>query len=753
MAKKRVIAHYMHESERNNALQRLTSAEDTGAYVVGEVDDSAIPALQKDGLIVEEVAEVPSLHADETFEAIAGPRRADMRKSGPRIAGGGAMDVTTAATPSDSSFYYVQLRGPLVEAWRSRLQKYGVTLLERYPNRVYKARLNTQQLQQLSADTDVVQDVREITGSDTGPDVMSPRAAAGPPLGAGVPMLTFDVRLHRVEDRPAVEAWLKAKGVAIAGTSQRKLRIYLLESSPLLTEIPALQEVASFEEYVLPKTSNDNARRLLGIDLPNPGLALGLEGAGQIVAIADTGLDQTHPDFAGRIVGIVARGRPGDPSDPNGHGTHVAGSVAGDGAASGGQVRGTAPKARIFFQSIMDANGKLGGLPVDLNDLFDEAYQQGARVHNNSWGAATPSMYTINSTEVDEFVATHRDMLIVIAAGNEGIGAHNVNALPGFVDWLSIGSPASCKNALTVGASRSDRTSGGFSTLTWGQGWPNDFPLAPISGETISGAPECLAAFSSRGPCDDRRIKPDLVAPGTDIVSTKSSTAPLANFWGPFAGHNGRYAFMGGTSMATPLVAGCAALVREYYVTQRGHQPSAALLRATLINGAQRLTGADSIAPKNGEPNYHQGYGRVNMQRTVPNPAQPALVLQFIDNWQNAADQFTATGQRRRYRFTVPAGTPRLSVTLAYTDLPARALQNNLNLFMQLPDNSKLIGNAKLPDTLNIPDTDNNVECIRIENPPAGNYLLQVSATNLLSGPQDFALVVTGDGISPLLTV
>jgi hypothetical protein len=123
-----------------------------------------------------------------------------------------------------------------------------------------------------------------------------------------------------------------------------------------------------------------------------------------------------------------------------------------------------------------------------------------------------------------------------------------------------------------------------------------------------------------------------------------------------------------------------------------------------------------------------------------------------VDNWQNAADQFTAIG-RRRYRFTVPAGIPRLSVTLAYTDLPARALQNNLNLFMQLPDNSKLIGNGKLPDTLNIPDPDNNVESIRIDHPPAGTYLLQVTASNLLAGPQDFALVVSGDGIGPLLAV
>src|SRR5215210_1840406 len=174
-------------------------------------------------------------------------------------------------------------------------------------------------------------------------------------------------------------------------------------------------------------------------------------------------------------------------------------------------------------------------------------------------------------------------MLIVISAGDEGQSANRLHSAPGFPDWLSIGSPASCKNALTVGASRSSRTSGGLSALTWRDAWPDNFPDPPIADETISGNPDGLAAFSSRGPCDDHRIKPDVVAPGTDIASARSSRAPLRRFWGPFPG-NGSYAYMGGTSMAAPLVTGCAALVREYYRKSRNHQPSAALLKATLIN-------------------------------------------------------------------------------------------------------------------------------------------------------------------------
>jgi serine protease AprX len=160
-----------------------------------------------------------------------------------------------------------------------------------------------------------------------------------------------------------------------------------------------------------------------------------------------------------------------------------------------------------------------------LGDLFEEVHRAGARIQNHSWGARTNAAYTSNSLEVDEFVGRHRDALLVISAGNEGQAADRQNSAPGFVDWLSVGSPASSKNALTAGASRSDRTSGGRASLTYGEVWPDEFPDPPISDEKISGDAEALAAFSSRGPCDDDHIKPDVVAPGTDIASTKSSRA------------------------------------------------------------------------------------------------------------------------------------------------------------------------------------------------------------------------------------
>jgi hypothetical protein len=259
-----------------------------------------------------------------------------------------------------------------------------------------------------------------------------------------------------------------------------------------------------------------------------------------------------------------------------------------------------------------------------------------------------------------------------------------------------------------------------------------------------------MAGFSSRGPSDDRRIKPDLVAPGTDIVSAKSSRASIRNFWGAF-GANGSYAYMGGTSMATPLVAGAAALVRQHYVKDRNHRPSAALLKATLINGTRPLSGADAVADHPFVPNYHQGFGAVYLPWTLPNTGLPSMKLEFLDNWQNPNTHFRQTGQRLRYRLSVSGG-PWLRITMAYTDAPGRGLQNNLNLFVQhLPSGQKWMGNADLPMSLKIPDPDNNVEVVRIDNPPPGDYLIQISATNLLHPGQDFALVAAGELTSGLM--
>jgi serine protease AprX len=756
MAKKRICAYFMHEHELAEAQKRMTNVDSTDSYLVGEIEENEIAELEKKGLIVQkvDVAERQETPTAELARSV-GLRSARVAAAAPTVAP--PTPAGPVYDPNQTNFYLLQIDGPLLPKYRQQLQDIGVKLSEKVGRGTYVIKLDPAQISPVKALPFVIGlTLYGSTETELAAGSMAARSAAPLPQTGSMRMLTFDVQLHDPADLQQVVAAINARGLQVAGAKGRKIRFYVLEDANLdatITALRAIPQVNRIEPYVEPELNNDIARILLGLD-PEPGSNLGaaipLSGAGQIVGVADTGLDNQHPDFQGRIIGLVALGRPGDPSDPHGHGTHVAASVLGSGAASGGKYRGVAPGAQLYFQSLLDTNGRLGGLPLDLSDLFEDAYQGGARIHNNSWGAVVDSEYTMNSLEVDEFVARRRDMLIVVSAGNEGQAAQRLHAQQGFVDWLSIGAPASCKNALTVGASRSNRGAGGYSMLTYGLAWPDDFPQAPIAAEKISGNPNALAAFSSRGPCTDHRIKPDVVAPGTDILSAKSSRAPLQSFWGP--GPSPQYAYMGGTSMAAPLVSGCAALVREYYVNNH-HNPSAALLKATLINSTQKLAAIDAIADYDVTPNMHQGFGCIYMPFAVPNPIHPQLGLEFVDNWEMPAEKLVRTGQFSRFQVSVVAGM-RLSICLVWTDPPGRGLQNNLNLIVEPPGGaSKITGNSSLPMALGPFDQENNVELVRIENPVPGSYRLQVAASNLLAVDQDFALVVTGALTSGLVPV
>ncbi len=732
MADKRVIAYFMHEREKTEAHELLRNVIATDSFLMGNIDDSELPLLEQAGLVVQVLDEAPPGPLDELMarvENVAAPQ-ATLERAGDRPVG-------------ETTFFTCQLAGPLIEEWRQALEAKGAEILELTGPDRYTLRLDPE-AHSAVLELGFMLQLRPYSTHSARPEMAHAFETEG--VSGHRKMRIYDLRLHRAEDMETVRRWLDEHRIAVAGASGRKLRIQLFEDAPEMAQLQQRPEIARIEDYIPPELSNARARVILGLDQGAGLTGLTETGQGQIVAVADSGLDDQHPDFQGRILGLIALGRRNDPSDPHGHGTHVAGSVLGDGAASNGEIRGTAPAAQLFFQSIMDAKGQLGGLPLDLNTLLDEAYQAGARIHNNSWSADVTAKYTSYSAEVDEFVEQHPDMTVVIAAGNWGSALQPQNTQTGCVDWLSVGAPATSKNALTVGASRSDRTVGGHAARTWGQVWPNAFPDAPIRDELVSGDPQSLAAISGRGPCDDRRIKPDVVAPGTDILSAKSARAPLKNFWGAYPAHQSRYAYLGGTSMAAPLVAGCAALVREYYVDTRQHDPSAALVKATLINGARWLTGKDAISEFAAAPNFHQGFGRVHMPWTIPNAGEPGLALSFLDSWNDRERQFFKTGARFRFRIRANAGRD-LRICLAWTDLPFRALQNKLDLAVEhLDTGQKWLGNADLPLRLRLPDAENNVEVVRITAPEAGDYLLQISAGNLLrNSGQAFALVVTGD--------
>ena len=436
----------------------------------------------------------------------------------------------------------------------------------------------------------------------------------------------------------------------------------------------------------------------------------GYDGAGIEIAVTDTGLDTgdaatIHWDFSGRIGNIsswpvqstdwgcglpVNVGANDGAADLDGHGTHVTGSVAGDGTRSGGQFKGLAPEATINFQAVEQftdwpaacgsgADGYyLTGLPDDVRLLLNEVYGWGARIQNNSWGGGEPGEYDQQAAYFDDFIHSHPDMTVVVAAGNDGTDAND----DGYVDPGSISSPGTAKNVITIGASDNERATGGYSSYTWGAAWPSDYSVAPTSTDRISDSRNELAAFSSRGPMDDGRIKPDLVAPGTNIVSTKSSqTADVG--WGAY---NTYYTYMGGTSMASPLSAGAATVVRDFLMSSGIANPSAALIKATLINSAVDITGYGTTSQEAGLPipNMHEGWGRIDVAA-----ATAPLVRRFVNNTTGLSTAGTAT-----YTYQVNAGTP-FKVSLVWSDpeaaaLAATTLVNNLNLTVTAPGGAGL---------------------------------------------------------------
>jgi hypothetical protein len=341
---------------------------------------------------------------------------------------------------------------------------------------------------------------------------------------------------------------------------------------------------------------------------------------------------------------------------------------------------------------------------------------------------------------VDEFMWEHRDMLILFSAGNEGTDSDS----DGETDLDSLGAPGTAKNCLTVGASENYRSVGGLQ-LPYGTAWPSDFPTDPINSDLVSNNSNGMVAFSSRGYTDDNRIKPDVIAPGTNVLSTRSSQAS-GTLWGAY---NSYYVFSGGTSMSTPLVAGSAALVRQYYIEKENHtSPQGVLLKATLINGALDIIG--QYGESGPIPNENEGWGRVNLTESIY-PTSPRSMV-----YEDVTSGFTGSGQFHTYNYPVAPGEP-LKITLAWTDYPGTptsgGLVNDLNLNVTAPDGTTYYYgnnfNNGWSDESHVFDDENNVENVYIQSPQAGSYTVTVIADNIAelgSQPdQDYALVISGN--------
>lgn len=463
----------------------------------------------------------------------------------------------------------------------------------------------------------------------------------------------------------------------------------------------------------------------------------GYLGAGQISALADTGVDTglpatMHPDLVGATKGYAFGLGASGWDDSMGHGTHVCGSVIGNGARTDGKIKGVAPQAQILVGGLWSPvmNGLVFG--NDMAKVLNPPYQDGAKIHTNSWGADAKGAYDAMASKVDAFMWDHPDMLVIFAAGNSG---QDLDA-NGHIDPGSIGSPATAKNVLSVGASENLLAKGGIQkTLGELRDGLKKWGAEPIKSDRLSDNPNGIAAFSSRGPTRDGRIKPEVVAPGTNIVSTRSKNPKASPLWGEF---NADYVYSGGTSMATPMVAGAATVAREYLVRSKGvANPSAALLKAALMHTARDLFpgqyGATGGVTQEltRRPNVDEGYGRVDLE---------ALMAMAGETRIEDETQGVAVGETKTYAVEVGAGGV-LRATLAYTDAPgstsaSRTLVNDLDLSVTTPSG----------EVRDLRDRVNNSEMLELSGLAPGRYTVSVKGINVPSGKngkQPFALLVT----------
>jgi hypothetical protein len=456
--------------------------------------------------------------------------------------------------------------------------------------------------------------------------------------------------------------------------------------------------------------------------------ARGLTGKGQVIGMIDNSrVDLAHCFFAGhqneaagpehrKVIAI----RDASNTPLHEHSTFVAGCLAGDDLNRPGKAdfRGGAYDARLVSGNRLDL--AIPGL-TDLGAELAAAALAGAKIHSNSWhdvaeDEKTSTVYNQNAAHVDRFTWANEDQLVVGSAGNSG--EHQ-------------GPPGTAKNAICVGAVK----------------------VRPGNPPVVVGCDGCP------GPTDDGRRKPDLVAPGGRVLSSKVNSG------------TDTFSINGcSSSFASPHVAAAAALLRQYFTEgwfpsgepgAHPHEPSGALLKAMLICSTRNLQSerpgyskaqgeGNCPAPADGYPNHKEGWGLVCLDNVLFfSDSAHRLVVEDVRHAEGLH-----TNDRREIVIKVESSDRPLKVVLVWTDPPATVgvspnLVNNLDLEARSPDGRLFRGNNFAPDGFSVEggeaDAKNNVEVVRIQTPEPGDWMISVTAALLGVGTpgQGFALVST----------
>lgn len=623
--------------------------------------------------------------------------------------------------PKEAQYFIIQFTGPVQRDCFSGLEELGVRTIGYLPYYATVARLTPVQQRQVGQ----LPFVRWI-------GVFQPAYKIQAELLNITELKNIAILVTPGEPATILEEMLAIQGGTIVQTSESPFGTVIHATLPGWTIPIIARSPAAFwiQEWTEPTLANNNGqwvtqsgwRSTAPPDTSTearPVWRNGVQGQGVILSTTDTGLNTGHDMFRDpnlpitppgiwpehRKVVAYKRYATADATEGQYHGSHVNGTVAGDDSVTGGTsyYDGMAIKGRLYFVDV--TNGTNFVVNNDLWTLWDTVYAgrglpdslQPIKQHSGSWGWSNSSgTYLLPDASTDAFIWAHKDFLNIMAAGNE-------------YSTRRIRNPGIAKNVLTVGALQNGTSS------------------------------NQIASFSSRGPTQDGRLKPSIMAPGQNIYSaTKTGT--------------NTYQSMDGTSMATPMISGAVGLLRCYL--QEGYYPtgtptpenrltyiSAALLRSMTIASADPNIG--SYTP----PNTNIGWGRINLDS----------VLYFAGDtrklWLKDDTIGLVTGEYAEEYFRVESSIP-LRLALAWSDTAAApnaspTLVNNLDLELIAPTGTYYHGNKySAGQSIANPtgwDSINTEECCRVNEPDTGLWTVRVYARNVAtSSRQPFALTVTG---------
>lgn len=534
-------------------------------------------------------------------------------------------------------------------------------------------------------------------------DVDHERVKAGlaPALGVESIVAVYVV-MHRDAD-------LEVEGSRLVRRHGGSVRSVVKSGRMLVVHLPASsiaaladEDAVQYIEPALPKFSELNAenRVITGVNIVNAP-PYGLDGSGVTVQVFDGGrVRTTHIDFQGRAIN-------GDTANQSDHATHVTGTVGGGGVANANN-RGMAPGVELRCYGF-EAPLQQGFLYTDPGDIEQDYLHAittwGATVVNNSIGTNTAPNgfpcswegdYSVTDTVIDAIVrgslgAPYR---VVWANGNERQGQARCGST-----YHTTAPPACAKNHITVGA--------------------------------LNANDDSVTSFTSWGPADDGRMKPDISGPGCQsggdngVTSTSSST-------------DSSYNVKCGTSMAAPTVTGiCALLIQDFRANYSGEpDPRNSTLKAILAHTAQDI--------QNPGPDYQTGYGSVR----APAAVDFLRTGNFFEDTLNNGDSAVVIA-------VVAPGDPELKITLAWDDVPGTpnvdpALVNDLDLVVYSPSGVRHypwtlggLANPAAPAVRTQENHTDNIEQVFVENPEPGGWIVEIRATDVPDGPQPFSVCVS----------